>query len=37
MIDIVAKGKGKEMDGFQKELGTESIKQIVAYCRTLAK
>jgi mono/diheme cytochrome c family protein len=37
MIDIVSKGKGKDMDGFQKELGTDLIKQIVAYYRTLAK
>jgi mono/diheme cytochrome c family protein len=37
MIEIVSKGKGKDMDGFQKELGTDMIKQIVAYYRTLAK
>lgn len=37
LIDAVSKGKGKDMDGFQKELGADMIKQLVAYCRTLAK
>jgi mono/diheme cytochrome c family protein len=37
MIEIVSKGKGKDMDGFQKELGSDMIKQIVQYYRTLAK
>jgi mono/diheme cytochrome c family protein len=37
LIDAVANGKGKDMDGFQKELGAETVKQLVAYCRTLAK
>jgi mono/diheme cytochrome c family protein len=37
MIDIVAKGKGKDMDGFEKELGMDMVKQVVAYYRTLAK
>jgi mono/diheme cytochrome c family protein len=37
MIEIVSKGKGKDMDGFQKELGSDMIKQIVEYYRTLAK
>jgi len=37
MIEIVSKGKGKDMDGFQKELGSEMIKQIVEYYRSLAK
>ena len=37
MIEIVSKGKGKDMDGFQKELGTDMIKQIVEYYRGLAK
>ena len=31
----VANGKGKDMDGFQKELGADMVKQLVAYCRTL--
>jgi mono/diheme cytochrome c family protein len=37
LIDAVSKGKGKDMDGFQKELGSDTVKQLVAYCRTLAK
>jgi mono/diheme cytochrome c family protein len=36
MIDIVAKGKGKDMDGFEKELGKDMVKSIVAYYRSLA-
>ena len=37
MIDIVAKGKGKDMDGFEKELGKDMVKQLVEYYRSLAK
>ena len=37
LLDAVANGKGKDMDGFQKELGADMVKQLVAYCRTLAK
>jgi len=37
MIEIVSKGKGKDMDGFEKELGKDMIKQIVEYYRGLAK
>jgi mono/diheme cytochrome c family protein len=37
MIEIVSKGKGKDMDGFEKELGKDMVKQIVEYYRTLAK
>ncbi len=37
MIEIVAKGKGKDMDGFEKELGADMVKQLVAYYRTLGK
>jgi mono/diheme cytochrome c family protein len=37
MTDIVANGKGKDMDGFQKELGPDMVKQIVTYYRSLAK
>jgi mono/diheme cytochrome c family protein len=33
----VAQGKGKDMDGFQKELGADMVKQLVVYCRSLAK
>jgi mono/diheme cytochrome c family protein len=35
LLDAVAKGKGKDMDGFQKELGADMVKQLVVYCRTL--
>ena len=37
MIEIVGKGKGKDMDGFEKELGADTVKQVVGYYRTLAK
>jgi mono/diheme cytochrome c family protein len=37
MIDIVAKGKGKDMDGFGRELGDDMVKQLVTYYRSLAK
>lgn len=33
----VGQGKGKDMDGFEKELGADMVKQLVAYCRELAK
>jgi mono/diheme cytochrome c family protein len=36
MIEIVAKGKGKDMDGFEKELGMDMVKSVVAYYRSLA-
>ena len=37
MIDIVTKGKGKDMDGFEKELGKDTVKNLVTYYRALAK
>jgi mono/diheme cytochrome c family protein len=37
LLHDVAKGKGKDMDGFEKELGEDMVKQLVAYCRELAK
>ena len=37
MIDIVTKGKGKDMDGFEKELGKDTVKSLVTYYRALAK
>jgi mono/diheme cytochrome c family protein len=37
LIHDVAQGKGKDMDGFEKELGSDMVKQLVAYCRDLAK
>jgi cytochrome c553 len=33
---IIAKGKGK-MTGYEKSLGAETVKQLVAYTRELAK
>lgn len=36
LLDAVAKGKGKDMDGFEKELGADVVKQLVTYCRSLA-
>ena len=35
MIDIVARGKGKDMDGFEKELGKDMVKSVVDYYRSL--
>lgn len=37
MLDVVMKGKGMDMDGFEKELGADMCKKITAYMRTLAK
>ncbi|MGH9678956.1 MAG: c-type cytochrome [Candidatus Acidiferrales bacterium] len=37
LIHDVGLGKGKDMDGFEKELGADMVKQLVAYCRELAK
>ena len=37
LIKDVGQGKGKDMDGFEKELGADMVKQLVAYCRQLAK
>lgn len=37
LIKDVGQGKGKDMDGFEKELGADMVKQLVAYCRALAK
>jgi mono/diheme cytochrome c family protein len=37
MLDAVLKGKGQDMDGFEKELGPDMSKQLVAYMRSLAK
>lgn len=37
MIDVVAKGKAPDMDGFSKEFSADQITQIVEYYRGLAK
>jgi mono/diheme cytochrome c family protein len=37
LLEAVGKGKGKDMDGFEKELGADMVKQLVAYCRGFAK
>jgi mono/diheme cytochrome c family protein len=37
LIKDVGQGKGKDMDGFEKELGADMVKQLVAYGRQLAK
>jgi cytochrome c6 len=37
MIKIVTDGKGKDMDGFGKDLKPDQIKGIVEYYRSLAK
>lgn len=37
MIEIVTKGKGKDMDGYEKELSKEQIEAVVDYYRALAK
>ena len=37
LLNIVLKGKGQDMDGFEKELGMDMCKKITAYFRSLAK
>ena len=37
MLQVVLKGKGQDMDGFEKELGADMSKKLVAYMRSLAK
>lgn len=37
MIKIVTKGKGEDMDGYEKELSKEQIQELVDYYRSLAK
>jgi len=37
LTNAIGKGKGQDMDGFEKELGADMVKQLVAYCRSLAK
>jgi len=37
MLQVVLKGKGDDMDGFEKELGADMSKKLVAYMRSLAK
>ncbi len=37
MLHDISQGKGKDMDGFEKELGADMVKQLAAYCRELAK
>jgi mono/diheme cytochrome c family protein len=37
LIKDVGQGKGKDMDGFEKELGADMVKQLVAYGRQLGK
>jgi mono/diheme cytochrome c family protein len=36
MFELIAKGKG-DMDGYQKELGDDQIKALIAYMRSMAK
>jgi mono/diheme cytochrome c family protein len=37
LLNIVLKGKGQDMDAFEKELGADTCKKLVAYYRSLAK
>lgn len=37
MFELIAKGKGEDMIAYQKELGDEQIRALIAYIRTLAK
>ena len=37
LAEIITKGKGKDMDGFEKELGKETCQKLAAYMRDLAK
>jgi mono/diheme cytochrome c family protein len=36
-LNVVLKGKGDDMDGFEKDLGADLCKKITAYMRSLAK
>lgn len=35
--DIIMKGKGKDMDGFEKELGKDTCEKLAAYMKDLSK
>ena len=37
MAEAVLKGKGKDMDGFEKELGADMCRKLVSHMRDLAK
>src|SRR5437762_8371167 len=37
LLTIVLKGKGQDMDGFEKELGADMCKKLTTYMRGLAK
>jgi mono/diheme cytochrome c family protein len=37
LYDIIAKGRGKDMPGYEAELGKAGVEQQVAYMRELAK
>jgi len=37
MLTVVLKGKGQDMDAFEKDLGADMCKKITAYMRGLAK
>lgn len=37
LLEVVLKGKGDDMDGFEKDLGSDMSKKLVAYMRSLAK
>ena len=36
-LNVVLKGKGEDMDAFEKELGADMCKKISTYMRSLAK
>ena len=36
-LNAILKGKGQDMDGFEKELGADMSKKISTYMRSLAK
>jgi len=37
MLNIVLKGKGQDMDAFEKDLGADMCKKLVAYMQGLVK
>lgn len=37
LLTVVLKGKGQDMDGFEKDLGADTAKKVTAYMRSLAK
>ena len=37
LLKDIGQGKGKDMDGFEKELGADMVKELLTYCRGFGK